>query len=303
MKRLLLAMAILITGTTVFCVNRHSIMEHKRQAVETRVLWMAQTQLLAQARIQLADADERLRLLKQSQESWESMPRPQVSESLVSTINSTHLSAEQAEDLLAELDFNWATTGKYLIVTKDTLRAISLKAMRGMKLDGTPCDVLAITPDEHARIDAMMQSLGDAYKTWAEGRLRREKLGSEDVAAFTLPEDASFSQSFSNQFTSGILSILGKERGELLQSYSDSWLASLGMSGGGDTSFVVKRYQAGNQTRLNYAVRSHGNAFATDVSPEQPFPEAFLPIFPSGWTDLAKREGFDLPKGFNRVGN
>lgn len=296
MKRLIIALAIFISGTGLFCASHPSSMMLRRQVEETRLAWMAQTQRLAQARIQLAEADESLRLLKQSPEPLESTPRSQVPESLLSTIHSSHLSAAQAEDLLADLDFNWNTTGAYLIVTKDTLRAISLKALKGMRLDDTAYNVLAITPDERARIDALTQSLGDAYKAWAEARLRREKLGSDEVVAFTIPEDPSFSQSFSNQFTTGLLSVLGKERGELLQGYSESWLGSLGMAGGGDTSFVVKRYQAGNQPRLSFAIRSHGNAFGTDVAPEQPFPEAFLPLFPNGWSDLAKREGFEMPK-------
>jgi hypothetical protein len=39
---------------------------------------------------------------------------------------------------------------------------------------------------------------------------------------------------------------------------------------------------------------------STDVSPYQPFAEAFLPLFPNGWPDLAQREGFELPKGFRK---
>lgn len=37
---------------------------------------------------------------------------------------------------------------------------------------------------------------------------------------------------------------------------------------------------------------------STDVNPWQPFPEAFRPLFPGGWKELAEREGFELPKSF-----
>ena len=30
--------------------------------------------------------------------------------------------------------------------------------------------------------------------------------------------------------------------------------------------------------------------------PEVPFPAAFRPIFTKGWADVAKREGFEMPK-------
>jgi hypothetical protein len=35
-------------------------------------------------------------------------------------------------------------------------------------------------------------------------------------------------------------------------------------------------------------------------SPFQQFPEVFRSLFPGGWTDLAQREGFELPKEFNK---
>ena len=47
-----------------------------------------------------------------------------------------------------------------------------------------------------------------------------------------------------------------------------------------------------------FEVRYSRNTMTTDVSPHQNIPPAFLPLFPNGWPDLARREGFELPKEF-----
>ena len=36
------------------------------------------------------------------------------------------------------------------------------------------------------------------------------------------------------------------------------------------------------------------------ITPHQPFPEAFLPIFPGGWTQVAELEGFELAQEFHQ---
>jgi hypothetical protein len=70
----------------------------------------------------------------------------------------------------------------------------------------------------------------------------------------------------------------------------------LGMNGGGEpTTLTVKRHQAGH---LNVEVGNAHGSMSTEVSPYQPFPTAFAPLFPNGWTDLAAREGFELTKDF-----
>jgi hypothetical protein len=46
-------------------------------------------------------------------------------------------------------------------------------------------------------------------------------------------------------------------------------------------------------------VRYH-STLSTYVSPHQPFPETFRPLFPGGWVDLAQREGFELPAEFHQ---
>jgi hypothetical protein len=209
------------------------------------------------------------------------------------------LTAAQREQLLAELGFNWRTTGDYLIVSKETLRAISFGALRDAKLSDTACAVLSVTPDERASVDATAQSLNAALGDWTRTHAQREDPSGDVVAKYTLPTDADFSQSLSNQFASSVVGTLGDERGELLLQYAHQWMSELGMENPGSQTLTVSRYPNGDTSRLSFSVsQSTGAMMSTDVSPYQPFPPAFQPLFPNGWSDLAQREGFALPPSF-----
>jgi hypothetical protein len=178
------------------------------------------------------------------------------------------------------------------------LHAISVAGVQGTKVSQNACDVLAITPEERAQIDAAAQSLMDQYKSWALAHVQRAEPAGDVVAKYSLPQDSDFSLSLSNSFVSGVMDALGEQRGKLLLGYSDDWMTALGMDGG-DSSLTVKRYQFGDETHFNYVVENAGSSMSSSVS-ERNFPEAFLPLFPNGWTDLAAREGFVLPKTFQK---
>jgi hypothetical protein len=299
MKRLLMAMAILAAGTIAFGALRHSTLQLRRQAADAAQSFITQTQLLAQARIQLTEVEERVREQKSSLKEQAEPPGPQPSDALLALAGASKLTAAQSEQLLAELGFRWDSTGDYLVVSKDTLRAIKLGAMHGMKLRDTACAVLAVTPEERAGIDTMTQSLGESYKSWAEAHVQRSEPSGDIVAKYALPADPAFTLSLSNQFTSGILAALGEERGDMLLSYAQSWMTELGLAGDGASTLTVVRYQLGGEPHLNFQLQYSGNSMSTDVSPHQPFPAAFLPLFPNGWADFAQREGFELPKSFS----
>lgn len=300
MKRILFPVIVLTASAMLFCILRHSTIALGQEAAEARETLMTQIQLMAQARIQLTNVQDQVRELKGNLRELKKINGPQAVERLLSQTGSTHLSAAQSEQLLAELGFNWKSTGDYLVVSKDTLRAVSLEGIRGMKLNEAAAAVLALTPDERANVDALTQSLGQSYQNWAATHAQRAEPGGKVVAQYTLPADADFSQSLSGQFTNGVLSALGGERGNLLLQYSSSWMHDLGMEGNESTTLTLSRYGADN-ARLNFTLKSsNGNNMSTDVSPYQPFPQAFLPLFPNGWKDLANREGFSLPKSFQK---
>ncbi len=300
MKRLLLPMIVLTAGATLFCALRHSTIGLLQQTVDAHETLMTQIQLLAQARTQLTNAEERVRELKQNLRELKMTGGPQTTDSLLSLAGTNHLSAAQREQLLAELGFNWKSTGDYIIVSKDTLNAISMEGIHGMKLKDAAAGVLALTPDERASVDALTQSLGQRYQDWAQAHAQRVEPSGKVVAQYVLPADAEFSSSIGSQFTNGVLTALGGERGNLLLQYSSSWIHDLGMEGG-DTTLTLSSYTAGDETHLGYNLKSsNGGNMSTDVTPYQPFPEAFLPVFPNGWKDLATRENFALPKSFQK---
>jgi hypothetical protein len=302
MKRILIAFTILAVAAGVFCSLKAAT---EKLRVETRAeqnAWEAQTQKVAQISIERTRLETHLEELSQQVDSARqadpgaraagTIPKP-----------GTKMSARQREKLLAELGLNWNSTGDYVIVSKETLRGINLEGVKRNKLSGVARDVLAMTPAELESIDATLQRVAADYQAWAQSHIQRTEPSGDMVAKYTLPADAEFTQSLSNTVVNGMLDTLGQERGELIEGYSADWMQNLGLLQYGfpdsPTTLIVKRYQAGDETHLGLELRHGGNTMSTDVSPWQPMPEAFQPLFP-GWPDLAKREGFELPKEFNQ---
>jgi len=291
------------TGASVFCGLRSATKTDRGEAAVQAEALLTHTQSFARTLIERTELDEHVRELKQRLAATATNFAQRRADALVP--RSGHiLTPTQREVLLAEFGFNWNSTGDYLVVSKQTLRSISLDGVKGNKLAKVVCDVLAIRPEERATIEATMQQVAAGYKSWAESHVQREEPSGDVVAQYTMPAEAKISQSLSNNYVNGILTTLGKERGDLMEDYSRDWMVALGMnragSSSGDTTIIVKRYQAGDEMRLGFELRQAGGTMSTDVSPWQPFPEAFKPLFPGGWKDLAAREGFELPKDFQK---
>lgn len=311
MKRLFLAILILVPAAGLAYAMHSSAMQLRRQANSQEQAWLAERQSLALARTQFNSVTEQVRQLTQKLEA-QSVPagaglagqftRRFLSEHLATAdafSGFARLSPAESEELLAELGFNWGSTGDYIIVSKDTLRALSLGGVRDNKLNQTACDVLAITPDERATLDAAIQSLSDDYNTWAQAHIRRGDPSGNIVAQYTLSADNDFSLSLSNRFAGALTSTLGEQRGSLLMQYSSSWMEQLGMNGGDDTTLTVRLQHGGDDPAYGYEVKQGGGINSSVIAPHQGFPGAFRPLFPNGWTDLAQREGFPLPKSFS----
>ena len=300
MKRLLLALAILSCGTTIVIALHRSTVSLRQGTDQTTESLGEEIRQLAQMRAQLTSVTERVKALKQNLEAQAGPAFSFGTDSLEEIpMGSAHLTPEQSERLLAKLGFSWAAFGDYLIVSKDTLRSISLEGMRGSKIGSAAAQVLAVTPAERTGIETKTQQLMETYNAWLQSHVQRVEPTGNVVAQYTLPTDPGFSLSLSNNFASGLLETLGTERGSLMVDYAGSWMQDLGMGGtGGENGLKVTRYPTGDQPHYSFELKSSGNTMSTDISPYQPFPAAFLPLFPNGWPDLAKREGFILPKEF-----
>jgi hypothetical protein len=302
MKKLFLVFVIFAVGTSLFCAFQSTTIQLRNHAAADLENWQAQTQRVAQMRIERESLEEHVQSSTRELNILQHVAMSRsVKDKFIPKVGQ-RLSPAEREKLLSELGFDWNSTGDYLIVSKETLERIGLDGMKGSKLSDVVSEVLAITPGEQAAIDGMTAQLTADYKTWAESHVHRNEPSGDVVASYSLPVDAEFSQTLSNAFVGGVLGTLGNERGNLLLDYSRSWMISLGMENFGTTppaTMIVKRYPNGDD-RLSLETKQAGNTMRTDVSPWQPFPEAFLPLFPGGWADLAKREGFELPKSFQK---
>jgi hypothetical protein len=75
---------------------------------------------------------------------------------------------------------------------------------------------------------------------------------------------------------------------------------SLGLEGNEPTTLTVNRQSGRDDNYYLYTLKSAYSSMTSAVNPWQPFPEAFRPLFPSGWKDLAQREGFELSKEYEK---
>ena len=307
MKRALLAILILATGTTVFCALRSATTVAQRELINQSNAWQAQTQQLAQLQIEKQLTVERLSETKESLAAEPPVPLlTELAEKILSGRSLTNLSAREREQLRAELDCSWNTTGDYLIVSKKSLEGISFDSVKNAKLTGAARAALAMNGQERATLEELMQRLAKSHAAWAQERIQREEPTGNVVAKYTLPVNVEFTQGLSNQFTAAIYATLGDERGQLFQQHAYSWMSALGMNSGptsayanSPTTMTIERYSKGND-QLRYTLQRADSQMQTSVTPWQSFPEEFRTAFPGGWQELAQREGFELPREFKK---
>ena len=305
MKRLLIAISLLLAGAAcLLAVNARVHSTHQRLR-SSQAEWQIQTQRLARIEMEQQALQSEVRDSRQTLRNCAANSLPKtVLATLSQQGDLKDLSPEQREQLMDEMGLNWRSSDDYIVVSKSTLRRVQIDSEKSNRLTDTVCGVLAITPEERAGVEATMQQVSTAYKSWAEEDLKREEPSGDILARYTLPTDPEFSQSLSNTFTSGIRAALGEERGALLRGYSMSWMDGFGLLANPapdkPTRLTVKRVQNGDGMHLGFDFEHRGGTMYTYASPWQPFPEAFLPLFPGGWRELAEREGFELSKEFEK---
>lgn len=302
MKRLVLALSILAAEASLFCALQYSTVQSRNESAAAREAWLAQTQLLTRTQTQRAELRQRIVELKRSLATKTHGTSKSPLADLVLTNRPLHLAPLEREQLLAELGFDWNSSGDYLVVSKESLSSLSFSAIRDHRLTDTVCSILAITPGERANVEATMERLAMDYRTWASAHVERVQPEGEVLAKYTMPANPEFSQSLSNRFSAGIMAELGSERGELMLGYAWSWMNDLGMRGGGPTTLTIKHPLPGQEWLPFELKMPDGGTMFTAVTPQQPFPESFRAVFPGGWRELAEREAFELPKEFQNFG-
>lgn len=258
----------------------------------------------AAARSALEKLEQELRQLRDEARAVPALPDdPQrVLDSAVTlALKNQALTPEQIEALLAELGFSWNSTANYVIVTKQTLGKVSLEGMKGPKLTDAACGVLAVSPTERAAIERTAQKIFDDYATYLKAHAKRLDPAGGMICGYNLELETDYTQRAHESFTAQVLATLGPERGALFLGYATEWMRAMGMLGSEPTTLTVHLSQiVNNERRYNYTLKSRHSTMTTSISPWQPFPEAFKPLFPGGWKDLATAEGFELPQEFKQ---
>jgi hypothetical protein len=297
MNKILLAITILGTGAGGLFTARQSTVGLYREANTTRQAWLAQTQLVNLAQDEQAALTAHLRQMKEALTQ-----APAVEENALWPVLQTnrigHLPPELRERLFEELGFNWQSSADYIVVSKETIHDVQMMPLQDDKVTDMAAAVLAITPEERGQVEAAMQRVRTAFQEWASSHIQRTEPKNEVVAQYTMPgADPAVNMSISNNWAAAVCAALGKERAELI--------GSSGVSGypwAKPVTLIVKRCSDGNQQRLKFQTfasfgtpQQQGDSSPIDFS-QRPFPAAFLFVFPDGWADVAKREGFELPE-------
>jgi hypothetical protein len=305
MNKILLALTLLGAGAGAFLSARQSTTRLQHEANDTREAWLVQTQLVAVAQSDQAGLIERVRELKQAL----AQP-PAVAESALWSALQTnaagHLTPELRDSLREELGFNWQSTPDFIVFSKETVREMlqGVAIARDGKFTGIADIFLALTPEEHGQVETAMQRVQTAAKDWASshiGPIGRSEPKGDVVAQYSVPGDPAMSQSLSNDLATGVFHAVGRERAELIVPSAANWAIQSAGIYTKPTTMTVRRYLAGNEQRLNVQIDSHDGAIQSSDLWQGPrcdlaVPEAFRPIFPNGWDEVAKREGFELPE-------
>jgi hypothetical protein len=202
-------------------------------------------------------------------------------------------------ELLRRLGIAWDSSPDYVLVSKAALKAIPLNGAgsRG-GLTPTVCDMLAITPDEQARLEALMQRSQAAYLGWAQTNVQRIEPTGDIVAKYVIPANPGLAQRLVMEGGMGVLGAVGGERTELCANFAYNWALKYGSLGQSSVILTVQRLSVGGRQRLQAALETTGHgAGGLDLTPAS-FPEVFRSVFPGGWRELAQRENFELPADF-----
>jgi hypothetical protein len=314
MNKILLALAILGAGTAGFVTARQSTNRLQSEASAARESWVIQTQVLAAAQGERDELAERIRDLKRNLSQAEAADHQKDLWSVLETNRTGDLSPDVREHLREELGFNWNSSEDFIVVSKEAVRQMNMHAFSGErtwefwegKLTDSAAAVLALTPQERSQVEAALEHVKTGVKDWAISHSERSEPRGDVLAQYTL--QGAPPASITNNLISEISSVVGPERMRLMEmgywptpcvGSIQGWISELGI-GAGDkrVTIAVKRSSEGDQEVLKaYAgtedevARARGEKIA-----EYNFPTLFRPIFPNGWADVAKREGFELPK-------
>jgi hypothetical protein len=296
MNKLLLAISVLGAGVVTFGALHQATLraeaarsshEIELKAVNSHLVQLDETTIAM--REELAAQKQRLREA--------SSRRTDATES--SKRLNQKMSGMTATQLREELGLGWNSSPDYVLVRKDVLKKINLGPLDyTARVTEVARGILAISKEERSQIATAVQQATAEVLPLAR---RIEPAGDLVAQYLILPEDPMLVQSISNNFAANITTILGNERSDLFLHHGWAQLKStLPLVGSEPTTMSIRRSGADGEEKFSCEVKQGTTSSVMDVRYTHVPARWFSLLFPGGWREVAAREGFELPKDFEK---
>jgi hypothetical protein len=296
MKKILLALTILSLGASAFHIRRLANGHLQDEAGTLRQALMLETEQLATIQAEGAGLTERVGDLRRTLAATKAAPENGLWSAL-QTNRADHLPENLQNRLWDEFSFSWQTLQDSIVVSKQTMRNLRLRVLQpDGNLNNVAAATLAITPEEHAGLEAAIEQAKTDFKSWVLAHVQREEPGGDVVAHYSLPGDATTAGNLTTNFFLAVAQAVGQQRKELIRDTAVTWMQEMGVSEH-STRLTIRREMVGDEARLKAELRELGRTRSAYLPlAGRDFPKALLSLFPNRWTDLAQREGFEMPK-------
>lgn len=307
MKRLWIGILLLLLGMAAISgLGMRTAALRQENAGNLRLLH-AETQAVTEARARRSTLEDRVRLQRDQWESWQRQEQSGGKAAALKPIfenSNLHLfmDPKTSETLLADLGFNWNSTGDYLVISKATLFGVGTDGLRGGKLSDAAAKMLAIQPAEQAAIETLAGQAAEQLRQWTTTHVRRDEPTDKDyLLQLTVEADPEGSSALRRSFTNGVVSVLGPVRGQAMIRYAGQWMHEMNMGSFNTDPVVIQVHRIGRTSRgleTELVLRHGGSVNSVPIQPGQPVPPYVSFLYPGGWEELAAREGFELSEKF-----
>ncbi len=311
MKKLFILIPVLLMASFGLVALSKSAARNEREFQAAQTVWQTQTQQLAETQAELARLTEKVK--QQKQELRANTPAaaavdPELAKNFLNH-DAKPVPQGLQDRLMASLGRGGNSSPSYGLVSKAALANAHLKPLKkfpdNAKLSDEACSALAITPEEKQAVESAFAEAFGEIGAWVKAHVQRDGPEGDKLVQYTIPADDAFESAMTNRLFSSISSVVGNERGELLQKFFEHY--RLYEDGGvGDRTNILSMYRITNAPGFGYRAgwiwSDRSEAVNTYPEPIElgRFPNAFRFLFPGGWQDVAEREGFELPKEFNK---
>ena len=258
----------------------------------------------ALAQEQVEQASLRQAIAAQQGQALLASQLPRLSPALTDWLLATNFS-KLPHSLVAELRASLALppnlSADCVLISKPSLQALQPRGPgRDDKLPDALCGILSLSPDQRQDIEAALSDSHAEFSDWAKQNLQRQGPQGDELVRYTIPPNDA-ANAITNRLMAKLSETLGDERTELFYQFADGWFeVQNGYLGTvTNTLSVLRKVDDHGQPRFLYHLTREGPQSSLGEGPNliQPqfFPPAWLNVFPGGWAEVARREGFDLP--------